>query len=164
MASATNIRPLEHHGYYNTPTYMCWQNMKARCYQKTNPAYDLYGARGITVSDDWKDSFIKFLEDMGERPSKDHTIDRIDVTLGYSKNNCRWLTKSEQMYNMHYHTSPTVGVRKYYNKWIAQISVKNKSVYLGLFSTQKEAIEARVSAEIKYWNRDRKGLVYGSNN
>jgi hypothetical protein len=58
----------------------------------------MYGGVGITVCERWR-SFAKFLADMGERP-RDKTIDRIDGTKGYYKENCKWSTDIEQQRNM----------------------------------------------------------------
>ncbi len=85
--------------YQGTPEYRTWSNMKNRC---TNPKYELYhryGGRGITVCDEWVNSFETFLKDMGKKPSKQHSIDRINNDLGYSKDNCKWSTKTEQANN-----------------------------------------------------------------
>ena len=43
--------------------------------------------------------FEAFLEDMGFKPGKEHSIDRIDNSLGYCKSNCRWATRIEQSRN-----------------------------------------------------------------
>ena len=71
--------------------------MLNRCDNPDNPNYPLYGGRGITVCDEWKD-FNKFLEGVGERPAN-HTLDRIDVNKGYEPGNVRWATLSEQARN-----------------------------------------------------------------
>lgn len=73
--------------------------MRHRCRNPKNPFFKQYGARGITVCDEWFNSFQTFLDDMGKRPTLGHTLDRIDGTQGYSKANCRWATKSEQGQN-----------------------------------------------------------------
>jgi hypothetical protein len=73
--------------------------MKARCTRKTQPDYGSYGGRGITVCDKWMNSFSSFLSDMGERPSKEYSLDRINNELGYSLENCRWSDKFEQAGN-----------------------------------------------------------------
>lgn len=81
------------------PSYSCWNAMNSRCYSKGNYGYKFYGARGITVCDRWRHDFWAFVEDMGIRPSKSHTVDRIDNALGYSRENCRWLTHAQQQRN-----------------------------------------------------------------
>lgn len=79
-------------------TYWSWVNMIARCTNPNNINYKYYGDRGITVCDRWL-KFENFLDDMGERPSPNLTLDRIDNSLGYYKENCRWTTKKEQSIN-----------------------------------------------------------------
>lgn len=86
------------HGQCHSITYGSWRAMKARCYQPRHKKYPHYGGRGIKVCDRWKDSFVNFLADMGERPSSKHTIDRKDVNADYSPKNCRWLTIRKQRY------------------------------------------------------------------
>jgi hypothetical protein len=74
--------------------------MLARCYNPKNPRYADYGGRGITVCDAWRHDFSAFLADMGRRPSKEHSLDRIDNDKGYSPDNCRWALPAEQMTNL----------------------------------------------------------------
>lgn len=83
---------------YKSPTYNSWDNMIGRCYRKSQPDYDSYGGRGITVCDRWRNSYKDFLSDMGERP-EGTTIDRIDTDGNYEPNNCRWSTNEEQQNN-----------------------------------------------------------------
>lgn len=84
------------HGQTNTALYKTWQTMKKRC---GNVGYKYYHDRGITVCERWANSFEAFLADMGPKPSKKHSIDRIDVDGNYEPNNCRWATAKEQQAN-----------------------------------------------------------------
>jgi hypothetical protein len=76
---------------------MSWAGMIQRCTYPKHRKFALYGGRGITVCDRWR-TFENFLADMGERP-KGKSLDRIDSDKGYTPDNCRWATKSEQMRN-----------------------------------------------------------------
>ncbi len=82
-----------------TLEYGIWNAMKRRCYNHHCREFSRYGARGISVCDRWRDSFAAFMQDMGPRPSKDHSIDRKDGRGNYEPENCRWATRTEQMRN-----------------------------------------------------------------
>lgn len=86
------------HGLSKSKESYAWQHMRARCYSKKNPQYKNYGARGITVCERWF-SFENFLSDMGFAPSKDHSVERIDVNGNYEPGNCKWATWKEQQRN-----------------------------------------------------------------
>lgn len=91
------------HGYASVTNasneHGIWCSMKARCRNKKSPAYKNYGGRGITVCDRWLNSFQFFIDDMGSRPSKNHSIERLDNDAGYSPENCVWTTWTEQCAN-----------------------------------------------------------------
>lgn len=80
------------------PEYRAWEAMHARCYSDTCISYPHYGARGIKVCERWQ-SFENFLDDMGPKPSRKHSLDRKDNDGDYTPENCRWATKVEQMNN-----------------------------------------------------------------
>ncbi len=87
------------HGMSNSPEYQCWRRLKKSCLLKTNKDWRRYGGRGITVCDEWADSFEQFLKDMGTRPGPEYSIERNNNDLGYSPDNCRWATRSDQAKN-----------------------------------------------------------------
>jgi len=73
--------------------------MKARCNNEKNKCYYRYGGRGIKVCERWLESFENFISDMGMKPSKSHSIDRIDNSKGYYPENCKWSNPKEQARN-----------------------------------------------------------------
>lgn len=79
-------------------TYNIWASAKARCENKKNFSYKNYGGRGIKMSLDWSDSFIKFYEDMGECP-EGFSLERKNVDGDYSKENCIWIPLVNQQKN-----------------------------------------------------------------
>jgi len=87
------------HSMLSTPTYITWNSMKQRCLNPNAPNYYLYGGRNIAVCKRWL-SFENFFEDMGKRPSRNHSIDRWPNNDGnYEPGNCRWATAKEQNRN-----------------------------------------------------------------
>lgn len=94
-----NQKPTLTHGLTGTTEHRIWKGMNGRCYNKNNAKYPNYGARGIIVCSRWRRSFENFLEDMGKRPSKNLSIDRIDVNGNYEPANCRWATSTQQSRN-----------------------------------------------------------------
>lgn len=93
------------HGRSDKTEQIIWSDMKRRCYSKNRPDYQRYGARGIKVCERWlvgdgvNSGLYCFIQDMGMRPSRNHTLDRLDNDGDYTKDNCRWATREEQNYN-----------------------------------------------------------------
>lgn len=132
--------PARSHGHSTdgklSPTYSSWKSMKNRCNNTKSPKYKDYGGRGITICERWS-YFENFLEDMGERP-KELSLDRIDNESGYSPENCRWATDSQQASNKRHKigASGVKGVRLHpvNKKWEAYAWVNGKMLrlYYGL--------------------------------
>ena len=90
------------HGYSvgsGHPVYNIWCHMRERCNNSTNKRYPNYGGRGIKICERWSNDFMAFFEDMGPRPTSQHSVDRIDVNGDYEPGNCRWATSEEQNNN-----------------------------------------------------------------
>lgn len=86
------------HGMSKTKIHETWLGMRDRCKNKNNINYKNYGGRGIKVCKRWE-KFENFYEDMGERPSKKHSLDRVNNNGNYEPSNCRWATREEQLNN-----------------------------------------------------------------
>lgn len=87
------------HGKSRTREFRIYMAMKHRCENPNSPAYANYGGRGIRVAPEWRHDFAAFLAHLGPRPSKKHSLDRIDVNGNYEPGNVRWATRTEQARN-----------------------------------------------------------------
>lgn len=110
--------------------YSIWHNMKSRCYYNKSDKYKYYGGRGITVCDEWRDSFKAFYAwAMANGYRDDLTIDRIDVDGNYEPSNCRWIDMLAQNNNTsknHYITHN--GETKTAAEWARQYGI-NRSLF-----------------------------------
>ena len=137
-----------------------WMQMTRRCRDKNN---DHYCGRGITVCDRWLGvyGFSNFLKDMGPKPSYKktrggmpfYTLDRVDPSLGYNKENCRWANKWMQAWNKEDKRSFSRRVGVTYKKklgvWVAQLQ-KDGEHYARYAKTEDGAIQARREMEQEY--------------
>jgi|SRR4051794_21510913 hypothetical protein len=139
------------HGGYGTPAYTVWSSMINRCRNPKCKVYPDYGGRGITVCDRWSD-FALFLEDMGP-PEPGLTLDREDNDGPYCKENCRWVTMTEQNRNrrdavmLEYE-----GETKHILDWCAQFGIGRSALSYRLNvkkMTPKEALEMPYKARKK---------------
>ena len=103
--------------------------MKARCHNQNSRRYSDYGGRGISVSEDWRNSFETFMKDMGEPPSLEHSIERIDNNGNYCKENCRWATRIEQANNKsNNRVIEFGGVSKTLQEWSRDTGIKRETI------------------------------------
>lgn len=152
-----NQERITKHGMCHTPEYKVWQAMMQRCRNPKYKTYAYYGGRGIRVCKHWF-KFENFYKDMGKRPTKNLTLERINNEKGYSLDNCVWANWVSQSRNKRLgkrNTSGYMGVfwdngRK---KWAARIMANYKDIYLGCFANFLDAVKARRNGEIKYWNK-----------
>lgn len=119
---------------YRTPEYTTWATMLQRCTNEKCTVYANYGGRGITVCARWR-SFDNFLEDMGERPSSHHSLDRINNAGNYEPGNCRWATRAEQAANKRprkdaqWVTHPLTGEVRTVAEWARVLGVPVRTLY-----------------------------------
>lgn len=112
-----------------SPEYVSWHSMINRCTLDYECNKGYVGS-GITVCDRWLNSFEAFLEDMGLKPTLEHTIDRIDGTKGYEPGNCRWATMHEQTRNMRTNKWITInGQTKILADWRKEFGVSLGTYY-----------------------------------
>lgn len=106
------------HGQSKTKPYRVWKSMVERCESPTSKSYANYGGRGITVSPEWRDSFEAFLRDMGYKPGKEYSLERIDNNLGYWPGNVIWGNQEQQSRNKRTtHILTFNGITKSMKEW-----------------------------------------------
>lgn len=133
------FRPSKH------PLYGTWQDIHRRCYDTKNKLFPYYGARGIEVCERWF-SFVNFVSDMGQKPSKLHTVERGENDGPYSPENCRWATKVEQARNRRPRSDSPFGVHGITykgGKFRATSTYNNVTYSLGAYNDFNEAVAAR---------------------
>ena len=136
------------HGNYKSPLYAVFVAMHQRCNNKKHKSYPLYGARGITVCNQWQD-FVAFRDwSMASGYKENTSIDRIDNDKGYSPENCRWVDRVTQSRNrnaLKNKTSQFIGVHWDSNrsKWFSSISVNGKYISLGRYDNEIQAAKIR---------------------
>lgn len=111
-----------------TAEYQCWLGILRRCNDASRPDYPNYGGRGIRVCTRWQ-KFENFLADMGQRPDRDHSIDRINLNGNYEPSNCRWASRKEQNRNSRRNHMVTLrGETKCLAEWIERYGMATSTV------------------------------------
>lgn len=118
------------HGMTGTKIYKMWKNMKARCYNpSTGKDFINYGERGITVCDEWRDSFQNFCDWAMKNGYRDGlTIERIDVNKGYEPSNCTFIPMSEQPVNRRNTLLTINGVTKPKKEWAKEAGINLRTL------------------------------------
>jgi hypothetical protein len=96
------------HGMSNTDEYNSWEHIVQRCTNPNNTSFHNYGARGITICSEWRNDFMAFFNYIGPKPSKNHSVDRINNNSGYKPGNVRWATQTQQANNSRHNRKITV--------------------------------------------------------
>lgn len=107
--------------------YRCYIGMKGRCSNPNNPCAHLYIGKGVTVCDRWLgvEGFKNFMEDMGPRPSLQHSLDRIDGNGNYCPENCRWATRKQQGRNVSTNRRIEIdGITKCLSEWAEFLGIE----------------------------------------
>lgn len=130
----------------NSKLHVVWNNMLNRCRNPNNKRFKHYGGRGIAVCEEWLD-YKKFRSwSLCNGWSDDLTIDRIDVDLGYSPDNCRFVDKSVQNANrglLRTNSSGFTGIWWAKGAYNARLIYKGNVLNLGRFGTMTAAVHAR---------------------
>lgn len=138
-------------GRDSSGTYKCWVSIKNRCYGENDPSYPAYGGRGITMHEEWQRSFQAFLRYVGQRPSKDHSIDRYPNQDGnYEPGNVRWADDKEQNRNKRNNVHLVVnGLRLTIAEWAEKYGLKDATLRSRLKQgwSQEEALFTPVQAK-----------------
>ena len=142
-------------GRIPTPEYAIWQGMVKRCTVPSCNHFDRYGGRGISVCDRWRD-FRLFLEDMGDRPSTSHSIERINNDGNYCPENCKWATRDEQSNNRSNSTKITYnGKTLTSTQWQKETGIPHRQIRCRIFElgwTAERALTTPTDVRLHEWN------------
>lgn len=117
------------HGMSRTTEYNSWILMKDRCLNKKNKTYNYYGGKHIRVCFQWLHSFETFYKDLGDKPSKECTIERINSNFNYTPWNCKWATKKEQSRNLKSNTNLTYkGKTQCLAAWSEELNISSSTL------------------------------------
>ncbi len=150
---------LKTHGASKTKLYSIWCGIKNRCNSATGYVGEMYGLRGITICNDWNNSFDNFrtwAKKSGYRPNLE--IDRKNNNKGYCPSNCRWVTKNQQNYNKRKRRAKCSSIYKGVSLirsgvWRLQFSINGKNTYCGSFRDEVIAAKEYDKLAVKYFGK-----------
>lgn len=126
--SSSQRRKCEQHGMRNTPEYAAWGAMLNRCFNSNTDSYPQYGGRGITVCQEWRDSFVAFYKCVGDRP-EGYSLERIDVNGNYEPGNVKWAPAEEQCNNRTNAVTLTYkGKTQTIAQWARELGLKHQMI------------------------------------
>jgi hypothetical protein len=162
--SLEKMRGDKYHGKANSPEHGVWKGITRRCYHQTCREYRNYGGRGIRMCSGWRSCFKAFYDDMGERPSPKHQIDRIDNNGHYSCGhceeclangwtaNCQWATRAEQNRNRRDNRILTfAGETMCLADWAKRKGMHKSSLSARL---EKMSVEEALRLPVRQWRSD----------
>ena len=128
------MNPAYRHGHNmrgkRTTEYEIWAGLRARCNNPSHKLYADYGGRGISVCGRWQEDFQNFLDDMGKRPDKLHSIERRDNAGNYTPENCQWATRTDQARNRRNNIILVMsGESKCLKEWCDDLDLVYKNVH-----------------------------------
>jgi hypothetical protein len=139
------------HGRTRTPEYQSWQSMLARTENPNNKEYRIYGAVGRTVCAEWHD-FERFFQDMGPRPSLQHSLERVNNSLGYFPGNVIWGTPTEQSNNRTTnHRLDFDGREQTVTEWAKELGTTAETLYRRL--NRGWSVERTLTTPIRVWRK-----------
>ncbi len=128
------------HGNTSHHLWSVYKGMIQRCTNEKSPNFKYYGGRGITVDPEWVQSFESFVDHIGNRPTLEHSIDRIKNESGYEPGNVRWATKSQQVWNRGLDSRNKTGMSGvFYREDRNKYEVYLSNEYIGSYDTIEKA-------------------------
>jgi hypothetical protein len=148
------------HSMCESSEYTSYLSMRQRCLNPNCLEYKNYGGRGITVCARWLEGFHNFFADMGLKPTRKHSIDRIDNNGNYEPTNCRWATTSEQANNKRRCRYITINGRtQTLSQWARELKIVTANTSYKRIVSGWDAADACTVPAIKPWGI-RKGTGY----